>query len=156
MSEFKGAPIDAFNKEFCVLCSNRECTRSWGNASVFDSRVKNWRAILFENVLRIDDASLTNLKFEPIDSTHLPDVNTQPFETIPAPALFDDARAHDTDRAPPISDPVPTPDLALALEPQPHTTDAVNTPFDQPVMLGEKPKAEEKAEPGCVFVFEDE
>lgn len=160
MSEFKGAPIDAFNREFCTLCSNRECTRSWGNASVFDRRVKNWRAVLFENVPRSNNPNLANPKFELVESGRVPEVSTPTFETIPAPLSYDDVA--DTDPgsppsgSPPTMSTIPTPPPAVSTPPVViPASPAVQTPFNEPAMIGAS-KPEEKAEPGCVFVFEDE
>ena len=160
MSEFKGAPIDAFNKEFCVLCSNRQCARSWGNNSTFDARVKNWRTLLFENVPRSEDPNMANPKFEIVEPGRIPEVNTQTFEPVdpgPGPLSYEDVP--DTDPAPP---PLPTRPPAKEPEPaKPNVSDVVNTPFDKPIMLGGmspvlETKPEEKTEQGCVFVFDDE
>lgn len=155
MSEFKGAPIDAFNREFCTLCSNRECARSWGNASVFDNRVKNWRSVLFENVQRSNNPSAANLKFEPIGSGKIPEiVSTPSFETVPSPApdefmTYDDVPDTDADTkeaVTPVEEQLPV-----------RQANAPNTPFEQPVMVGGHNLKTEEAEagPGCVFVFDD-
>lgn len=156
MSEFKNAPIDAFNKEFCVVCSNRECTRSWGNASGFDNRVKNWREVLFTNVQRVDNPDFGNQKFEPVGRT--PEIAPSAgFE----PLSYDDI---------PDTDPAPAPTAAVQSRPveptkpessskpvqKPTGLPAANTPFNQPVMIGNQKNEEKTESPGCVFVFDDE
>ena len=174
MSEFKGAPIDAFNKEFCALCSNRECSRSWGNASVFDSRVKNWRSFLFENVQRSNDPNIANPNFMLVGSRSVPEMNTPTFETIPSKPPTEDKSflsyedVSDTspdvsDTSPDVSDTSPSPPMentepVIVPIPENVRKDSYNTPFDKPMMLqGPKEKPEEETEqPGCVFVFDDE
>lgn len=160
MSEFRGAPIDAFNKEFCLVCSNRECSRSWGNSSVFDNRVKNWRKVLFESVPRVP--GLSKIAFEPTD--RVPEVSVKKFEPI-MHDLDDDIPDTDpmgpivtTSATPPISS--SSPELITAppsIPAAPAVPNMVNTPFVQPLVIGGgKPTEETKAEPGCVFVFDDD
>lgn len=174
MSEFKGAPIDAFNREFCVLCSNRECSRSWGNSSVFDYRVKNWKEILFTNIARSKDTSLGNPKFESVDTGAMPEIfshETPEFETI----SFDDFT--DTDPNMPSMEEMKKieqveEDETLGKsdksdksnkENKPVTNQSVvgsmNTLFTKPITLGNSQQKQdvEKVEPaGCVFTFDDE
>jgi len=160
MSEFKGAPIDAFSREFCMLCSNRECLRSWANTSVFDARVKNWRTALFDNVPRSNNPNLANPKFQPVEFGRTPDVEfgrtpdtiIPVFETIPAapPLSYED-----------VADTEPGNSESIRVAPVPviptiQAPGSVNTPFNEPVTIGNPQQIEEKAEPGCVFVFEDE
>jgi hypothetical protein len=166
MSEFKGAPIDAFNREFCAVCSNRGCSRSWGNASGFDTRVKNWRTVLFEKVPRIVAPDLANPNFAPMETTRVPEVQTQTFETSASPLSFDDVP--DTEPGSPVSSP---PAAEAQLEPRPGPDVCpppaapaappgqmlFNTPFKQPVMLGDQTKMEEETPAqGNVFVFDDD
>jgi len=156
MAQFRGVPIDAFNREFCTVCSNRECSRSWGNASVFNARVKNWRSVLFENVPRIVAPDQANPNFLPVDAGRVPEIRTSAFETSPAPLSYDDVpdtqpEIATSDQGASVQGEQPTPTAAP-------TPLGVNTPFQQPVMLPGAPKVEEKAGPaqGNVFVFEDE
>lgn len=147
MSDFKNVPIDAFNREYCVLCSNRECTRSWGNISRFDNRVKNWRKVLFEDVPRVNDPSIANPGFTPVDPGAVPEIHTTNFETVEPPEAVQMPKTQET----PIKEkPAPTPKTAVDM----------NTQFDGPVMIGGQKlpdaKTEEKAQPGCVFVFDDD
>jgi len=154
MSEFRNAPIDAFNRQFCVVCSNRECSRSWGNNSTFDTRVKNWRSVLFENVQRKDDPNISNPKFELVEPGRVPEIRPSVFETIPAapPLSYEDVP--DTDPDSPI---LVSPANVVVTPPQTEPVPIMNTPFDKPVMLGgAEEKTEEKMEPGSVFIFEDE
>lgn len=159
MSEFRGAPIDAFNREFCTVCSNRECSRSWGNASGFDARVRNWRSVLFENVPRMENSQAANPNFTPADQGRVPEIVTQTFETSPAPLSFDDVP--DTEPGTPADDqgaPVHR-QAAVQTPPAPNPAPAVpqvNTPFQQPAMLSGSPPQEQAQAPGSVFVFDDD
>lgn len=150
-----------------MMCSNRECARSWGNNSVFDFRIKNWRSILFENVPRLNDPNMANKGFEPANLGRIQEIRTSVFETS-EPSSYDDAP--DTDPSPPIFDEVisslPISDEKVSQVSQvsnekitstslPKTPETVNTPFNRPIMLGGTPK-EEKTEPGSVFIFDDE
>jgi hypothetical protein len=156
MSEFKGAPIDAFNREFCMLCSNRECSRSWANTSSFDARMKNWKTVLFDNVPRLNNTDAANPKFEIIETGRMPEVNAPTFETTPevAPGLsYEDVSDTEPGTSTPSVQPTASAAAPATIPAQPPVLS--NTPFNQPAMLRGAEPAEEKAEPGCVFVFED-
>jgi len=151
--------IDAFNREFCTVCSNRECSRSWGNASGFNARVRNWRSVLFENVPRVENSQAANPNFTPADQGRVPEIVTQTFETSPAPLSFDDVP--DTEPGTPADDqgaPVHR-QAAVQTPPAPNPAPAVpqvNTPFQQPAMLSGSPPQEQAQAPGSVFVFDDD
>ena len=69
MRGFTTVPLDDFNKLYCLVCSNRECSRSIGNSSLFDSRVKNWKKVLFDNIQRIESGDMCNPKFTSIENS---------------------------------------------------------------------------------------
>lgn len=149
MSEFKNAPIDAFNKEFCMMCSNRECARSWGNNSIFDSRVKDWRRILFEDVKRIENVDYANKGFVPVDIGRIPEVTISNFETVTV-------NKNDTDPTnPTVEIQKPTTE---SVKPTINKQTQTNTPFNNPIILGSKKQnvEEDKTESSCVFVFDSD
>jgi len=49
-------PFDMFNRSYCAVCGNRECSRSALNGMAFDARVLNWKKDMFDSVPRADDA----------------------------------------------------------------------------------------------------
>src|SRR5690348_6277675 len=48
-------PIDEFQRNYCIVCANRECARSSANNLAFDRRVANWESTLFTNAPRAKD-----------------------------------------------------------------------------------------------------
>lgn len=71
MSELPPIPIDEFNKGYCLLCGNHDCSRSAANNSKFEIRVNSWKERLFTNVNRANDRdpnfeSIRQKKFLPI------------------------------------------------------------------------------------------
>lgn len=78
LADIKVIPLDEFNKAFCSVCANRECTRSFLQGSVFDKRVNDWHNKLFINVNKADESNenfshIRSKKFIPInnESIHL-------------------------------------------------------------------------------------
>ena len=56
MESVGNGPIDTFHKAFCVMCANRDCSRSPANNSSFDLRMRNWKNDLFDNVPRAEES----------------------------------------------------------------------------------------------------
>lgn len=56
MADVGQAPIDTFQKAFCVVCANRDCIRSSSNNLAFDRRILNWKQDLFDNVSRAEES----------------------------------------------------------------------------------------------------
>ena len=56
MSDVGQGPIDIFQKAFCSVCANRDCSRSTSSSLSFDKRVSNWKDDLFDNVPRADES----------------------------------------------------------------------------------------------------
>ena len=57
MADVGQGPIDIFQKAFCSVCANRECSRSSANGLAFDRRMLNWKSDLFDNIPRGEDSS---------------------------------------------------------------------------------------------------
>ena len=51
----KPLPIDQFSRMFCVVCGQKECSRSRSNTMVFTERVANWKDRMFDKVPRASD-----------------------------------------------------------------------------------------------------
>ena len=71
MSDVGQGPLDIFQKAFCSVCANRDCTRSAANGMAFDRRILNWKNDLFDSVPRADEADpkfdgIRSKKFLPI------------------------------------------------------------------------------------------
>jgi hypothetical protein len=116
---------------------------------------------LFENVQRIDNPSMTNPKFEPVNFERIPEiVNIPSFETVPLstpddePVTHDDISDTDADVSPKV-EPVPPVKTAQQTD-VPNTPNVPNTPFEQPIMVGGPKTREAKTEPGSIFVFDDD
>lgn len=56
MSDVGQGPIDIFQKAFCSVCANRDCSRSTSSNLSFDRRVSNWKDDLFNNVPRANES----------------------------------------------------------------------------------------------------
>jgi len=56
MSDVGQGPIDVFQKAFCSVCANRDCSRSTSSSLSFDKRVSNWKNDLFDNVPRANES----------------------------------------------------------------------------------------------------
>lgn len=54
MEDVKNVPIDEFNKAFCLVCANRDCSRARANTSLFNIRTSNWEKDLFLQVPTLD------------------------------------------------------------------------------------------------------
>jgi hypothetical protein len=170
-------PIDDFNRTFCVVCVNRDCTRSKSNNLKFESRVNNWQDIYFNKVQRAadQDPKFENIRVKKFISPE--DKNTYIIKDpepvlappIPEPAL-EPALELIVLETPPKALSVPESELSIPelsvpepkkLEYQNSTnqiqiSDQANTPFAQGTMLPGSKVEEKVLEPGQVFVFDDD
>lgn len=85
MSEVGVVPLDVFNKEFCLVCANAECSRSRANNSLFQLRATNWEKDLFLNVPRLKDSDplaveIRSKWYTPPAITVAPAVKQKPLE----------------------------------------------------------------------------
>lgn len=182
MSDFPNVPLDAFQKSYCVMCANRECQRSGLNNSMFDTRVRNWREILFTAVPRAseDDPKYDNIrarKFLPLTENPPIEVQERPRvelrsraeiamginPDLPRRPTEDDDVISTPTQDPELtevmedSEPVPPPGGGLPPRPIAKPVPVENTPFSQGAMLpGGPPPAGKVEAPGSSFVFDDE
>jgi hypothetical protein len=85
MSDVGQTPLDIFQKSYCFVCGNRECSRSSANNLQFDRRVLNWKKDLFDEVPRADEfdqrfAQIRSKQFLPANQS--PAVITPRFQEI--------------------------------------------------------------------------
>lgn len=165
-------PIDDFNRAFCIVCVNSECSRSKSNNLKFEYRVSNWEDTLFNNVSRAnsEDPEFEHIrikKFLPMENKNtyvmetLPDltpVDPPPkTETEPEPEP-DQVMAQNTENLEGIENTGDTGDIENKISvpqsaPLPQQT---NTEFKQGTMLPGSSSKEVSLDPGQVFVFDDE
>lgn len=120
MSGFN-VPIDSFNTGYCMVCANRDCTRSQSNSMIFDQRTQNWYKNLFSDVPRADinDVSFDNIrakKFIQINETNTKEITKQVLHTdmkIEEPVM----KEKDTVPVSQISSSVPVSQISSSLEP---------------------------------------
>lgn len=145
----KMVPIDDFNKNFCVVCVNHECSRAASGKLKFENRVNNWESIYFTGVSRADN---NDPKFEHIRMQKFVTPNSniyvldEPNIIVPEPILKPD----------PVPDPTPkvvTPETPKVLVSPPQPVTQTNTQFNQGAMLTPDKTT---VDPGQVFVFDDE
>jgi len=173
MDSVQNPPLDEMQRNFCVVCANRECGRSGLNQSAFDNRVRNWKSLLFDNVPRAapDDPRYDNIRakqFAPAGG-RVPDVRifspsapviaepAAPEVFVPRPAAFVRAESPPAPapEAPQEPAPVPPPEKEEPEAPRPAAVVPVapvaspgNTSFQQGTMLeGGPPPAAPAAEP---------
>jgi len=175
MSDVGQAPLDEFNRVFCVRCQNPECVRSGGNHSLFKKRVTGWKEALFDQVPRASEddpryAKIRAKRFLPVgqprpqvvvSTANLPviEASKMPKPRVPAPP------AQEADPPAPHPEPAPAPATApttTAERPVPppvpapaprQVGDMQNTPFVQGTVLK---GADPVEKPGSTFVFDDE
>lgn len=169
MSSVGQGPLDLFQKAFCSVCYNRECTRSSSHNLSFDRRISNWKKDLFDNVPRADDsdpryASIRAKKFVTIDRSSPPVFfsNTQepPISTdVPVqPQIVQPQIVQPQSTVPTVS---PEPEQAPQTAPQTSqepavSSDQANTPFSQGTILPGFQRQETSdtvIEPGDTFTF---
>ena len=151
-------PMDQFNKAYCLVCANRECSRSGLNLSAFDRRAINWKSDLFDNVVRPSESdpqyqSVRSKQFLPV-ARHGGEVNTHTspvrFETVvqEMPTVVEH----------PVESPVvvvPVPAETKGPKPAPITPPALeNTPFIQGTMLpgAPSPAPQTPQTPGDIII----
>jgi hypothetical protein len=133
MAPYGNVQLDAFNREFCLVCANRECARSSANNSAFDTRVLAWKDRLFEKVPRAND----------LDSS-FDHIRAKRFLPVQAETL--EVRSVETAAPSPRFDPPPRPPPRIEEAVQPP-----NTPFLQGQMIGGG--GETFLQPGGSFTF---
>ncbi|OPZ38222.1 MAG: hypothetical protein BWY99_01682 [Synergistetes bacterium ADurb.BinA166] len=154
-------PIDEFNRKYCVVCCNRDCSRSAAGGLAFDRRALNWKKDLFDEVPRAEegDSSYDSIRrkvFRPAQESL--SISTAQAPVVPVPTA--DARArflpHVIEEAAPA--PAPRQPAQSAHIPPPEYE---NTPFTQGMILPGGPPAappptggsEVVVQPGGTFVF---
>jgi hypothetical protein len=170
MSDVGLPPVDQFNATYCIVCANRECSRSSLNNSTFDKRMRNWQSTLFTNVPRAieEDKRFDNIrskKFLPMQSMYevqsiseepvkIPDINATEFVNISINNVNDEPKSPiesiviDTSRS--QEHPL---DIPVKKSPQ-----ISNTPFEQGTIL-HSPSTESqdvKLESGETYILEDD
>lgn len=177
MGDIPGTPIDEFNRRYCVLCANRDCSRSAASTKVsFDRRVANWRSDLFDAVPRADDndpgfASIRSKRFVPLDASSPYEIQHHPSGVMlekpadPQPDPSPAPAAAEQPADPPAAAAGPPEPAGGATEPEEPDAAAripvasYNTPFQQGAML---PGAPQKRPPevvvdnGGTFTFGDD
>lgn len=168
MSDVGQAPLDEFNRAFCVRCQNPECVRSGGNHSLFNKRVSGWREAMFDRVPRAADddpryAQIRAKRFLPIGeprphatvSTAKPPVISA--EKMPAPRAPEpvpDPSVPEVGASVTVEEPQPQPQPQPVVRPAIRpATDVQNTPFIQGTVLKGGDPVEK---PGSTFTFDDE
>lgn len=143
----------------CSRCFQRECSRSLFGRSRFEQRTSAWRERLFEHVPRMDDSdprliTLTSKRFIEIDNSRIPEIGSGstwidpreldvpeessqasgPVEPAPEPTL-EPSVVEETPAATPVA-PALSPTLVSNHPLQPRL---LNTPRQQPQMIGNRP-----------------
>lgn len=139
MAPYGNVQLDAFNREFCLVCANRECARSSANNSAFDTRVLAWRDCLFEKVPRANDLDSS---FDHIRAKRFLPVQTGTLEV----------RSGETSASSPRFDPPPRPPPRIEEAVQLPAVQPPNTPFLQGQMIGGG-GGETFLQPGGSFTF---
>lgn len=159
-------PLDLFNRSYCVVCANRECSRSGLGSASFDVRATNWRKDMFDSIPRADEADpeyarIREKNFLTVDRG-VPEVS---MTTAPSPAQRFEVSIHEAPGPAPKDEVPPSPEV----RPEPQTQSAVvqprtpgpeseNTPFVQGTVLpGGPPRPDQSKDtvlsPGGTFTF---
>lgn len=173
MSDVGQAPLDEFNRTFCVRCQNPECVRSGGNNSLFNKRISSWKETMFDRVPRAADndpryAKIRAKRFLPIGeprphatvSTAKPPVISA--DRMPEPRMPEPTSEVEPELPIPPTAEIPQPQPQPQSQPQPQpavsspsrpTADIQNTPFVQGTVLKGGDPIEK---PGSTFTFDDD
>lgn len=177
LNRFGTVPIDVFSKAYCVVCANRECSRSALASMSFDIRVANWRKNMFDSVPRADDSdprfdAFRKKRFIQVQRDVLEVQSPPQFESVvhnppqssvdklgvtdtPMPVPVPASTPESTPTSTPVPAQAPTPVPAQAPVPTPMPVE--NTPFVQGTVLpggpSQKPVQDTILEPGGTFVF---
>lgn len=158
-------PIDIFNSSYCIICANRECSRSGLSSSSFDIRAMNWKKDLFDSVPRADELDpnynrIREKRFLTVQRDVL-EISSQ--TSIPAEKFA--VSIQETPMEKPsntiVDSTVSTPQiLSTPQTPPAHVLEPENTPFVQGTILpgGVPSPSKEKStdtilEPGGTYVF---
>ncbi len=168
-------PIDIFSQEFCVLCVNKECSRSRSNDMLFDRRANNWKSDLFVNTPRAKDgesqydgirsknfisvtSDVPNVPQNTFESTeveqHKPSIEIKiEQEQEKEPPSIEIKTEQEQEKKPEINPPQQIPETPLEPEINPQQiSNPGNTSFEQGVVLPGKPK-EIRLESGQSYTF---
>ncbi len=163
-------PIDQFCQAFCVVCSQKACTRSRAHTMLFTERVATWKTRLFDNVPRAaeNDENYARIRAKNFQSLEGPLVVNSPSEPKVMPVFREkpaETPVH-SDPIRPTEIPVPDPAPPTQAQPAPPThmvqspePSIDNTPFQGGIVLPGKPvdkKVDKFVEPGGTFTFGDE
>lgn len=168
----KVVPINEFNQAFCVLCVNRDCSRSRSNNLLIARRSANWRENLFINVPRAGDndpqyANIRSKNFVsvnpsisvPISNNILQNTSEESTRNPIEQKLNIEFKSEDTSKLEPVLpiEPEPEPEPKSPpppppIQPKPIKLPAGNTPFAQGTVLSSK-KPEVFLEPGQSYTF---
>lgn len=158
-------PIDAFSRAYCIVCANRECSRSALGSMSFDVRVANWHKDMFESVPRADES---DKKFDALRNKKFLQVHADvPEITLQRPQRFEVVIEEQPAPATPASAPAPAPETPATSVPAPKTPatpqtaagELENTPFAQGTVLPGEPARKDADEqdvimnPGGTFTF---
>lgn len=128
MQGFTNVPIDEFNKAYCQVCLNSECSRST-SASAFNARVSNWEERLFINPDRADD---DDPKFAHIRAKHFVSAEPGPKKIYSGPS-FEEVKPK-PEPTPEKQVAPPHPDLEITESiPEPPPSPAEPSPIITPV-----------------------
>ena len=147
-------PIDQFSRSFCMVCSQKACSRSRANTMIFTERVATWRSRLFTNVPRAsdDDPNYAIVKAKIFKNVDEPiSITTEaPIET---PIHFISEQIKQIDNTTTTA-PTPTPTTPTV---EIHNAQIDNIPFKGNVILPGKPidnKIDVPLNPNNTFTFD--
>lgn len=164
----KVVPINDFNQTFCIVCINKECTRSRSNNLLFEQRAINWKTTLFRDIPRASEddpryADIRSKNFVPVSpelNIATPEPDNIPENTFDKTEIIQQKMGIEFKS----EEPEPEPELELdkpnppPVPPEPTPPppqiqpDTGNTPFTQGTMLSGK-KKEIILEPGQSYTF---
>jgi len=158
----KVVPINEFNQAFCVLCVNKECSRSQSNNLSIVRRSLNWHKNLFTNIPRANENDpqydgIRSKKFISINSpTNTSTLNTpkKPSQNLIEQKLNIEFKSETKpqETKPQETKPQETKPQETKPQPQIRPLDLGNTPFTQGVVLPKKKEVFLK--PGQSYTFE--
>lgn len=139
MSEFRNIAIDQFNKAYCLVCANADCSRSRANNTLFQIRTANWEKDLF-----IDPP-----KLEPQDPIAVSIINKW-YKASEEVGTAPPVKPSSFVATPPASEPEKT----SSLPPEPTAAPKTTKADKKPKKAKEKPKNNESLDHSSVVVTE--
>lgn len=148
-------PIDQFCRSFCVVCGNKECTRSRANLMSFTARAAEWEDRMFNKVPR---AAPNDEKFTYIRSKNFRQTNVEVLTIHSQPIL---ETVHSNSEQEPKGIKV---EMAPTIDEKPASVPAKisvidNTPMQAGMILPGKPvdkKEDQFLQSGSSFSFESD